>query len=192
MLKALNKVPGDLGQDYIEPSGEIRVHHLDIIRKLSDVWIGVSTGPSVWYPDADKFVPLYHFHKHISTMDRGWMNPMPTWKTTNQLLEVDLDYALAHDDQAIFRLSSQDPNFFRKRPDLTKVEKALIYRPKFEDVLAVGWAEVFWRILRYGGFPGMTPGWLGHAFGVPMDWYGQSPMSPLDRCWTEGRKKGYC
>lgn len=192
-LEAINTVPGDLAQPHRDSGQGRRVHHLDILKKLGDTWIGMNTGAEDrWYPDKDKLVGLFHFHKHITTMDRGWSHQWPTWDTTNGLVEVDFDYALRHDDMPIFRIKSKDPNVFSKRPDMTKVEKALVYRPQFNDVAQVGWAEVFWQLLNYRGLTGITPGWIAKTFGVSMDWYANGQGPPLMRCWIEGKKKGYC
>ena len=177
-----------VGGDGTSPDQGIRIHHLDITKKLSEAFGGfncdIAGRLGLWTPRQRELVGLYHFHKHVSSMDRGWATQWPQWTTKAGLVEVSLDYALAHDDLPIVNLTSDGQAILKDQTVAT------VIRPKLKSVKRVGWAEVFYYLLKLN-IHGLDTHWLSRTFRVPMDWYGNAERPPLDQSYFIAKKKGY-
>lgn len=140
-----------------------------------------------WHPEQQKWQAVKYFSRHICSMDRGAMPQWPVWRTKEELVPVPLDYALAHEDFPILDIPlAKDPNI----PIMHPAMKALVMRPRFDEVDKIGWAEVFYHLLK-ANLPGITRAWLQHTFNVPMDWVGELKVSPLTYTFFEAEKAGW-
>lgn len=94
------------------------------------------------------------------------------------MCEVPLGYALDHDDFPVLDiLPGQTPEDNMEMLADTSAA-AMVLRPQLDDIDYVGWAEVFWKLLR-AGVPDIDTYWLSTTFHVPMDWYATSNKSPV-------------
>ena len=100
------------------------------------------------------------------------------------LVEVPLDYALAHDDLPVLKLNAAGEAEMREHTVAT------VMRPKLKSVVHVGWAEVFYHLIRLN-LHGLDAKWLQTTFRVPMDWYGNIKNTPVVKSFLIAKGKGY-
>lgn len=169
-------------------TGEARLDSAVVIRKLEEHVPGLhadlGSRHGLWHPRQREVQGLFYFHRHICSMDRGIMRQWPEWDTKEDLVEVDVDYALLHEDFPVVAMApgSRDAS-------LQEGQTAYVLRRTLDRVRSVGWAEVFWQLLAKK-VPGVTAPWLAATFRVPMDWISGTKISPLSMSFEEGRRRG--
>ena len=134
-----------------------------------------------WHPGIGDFQGLYYNDRHICSMDRGRMPMWPIWSTTQGDVQVPIDYALAHDDFPV--VESYDGSTYWDDSYMASVQ-----RPVLDDVTRIGWAEVFYQLIKRGY---VTKQWIEAMFGVPMDWIDSVPCSPLQHSFNLGSEKSW-
>ncbi len=140
------------------------------------------------HPYMDTRQNVRYYHKHLCSADRGTSPQWPRWSMIQDLMEVDIDYALRHDDLPVLDIGPGCQ--YGDVPYCDEGDTALVMRPTMDDVEKIGWANMFWHLLK-ANIPGITTEWLASTFRVSMDWYGGMRLSPLASTWVEGVKNGW-
>jgi len=167
----------------------IELHMDTVARILAETYPGfhadLGARHRIWHPEIGLEQGLYYYHRHISTMDRGFSPQWPVWSMIEEPVEVGLDYAIRHEDfPTVMLWPGEEPEV---KPDGSQI--ATVLRPRPDCVQMVGWAEVFWRVLKKLNLPGLTKGWIQQQFRVPMDWYDQIRLSPIE--WSRRKATEY-
>jgi hypothetical protein len=187
MWDVAHSSPGMLGEAP-RPVRGVTLNSADIVLRLSQLVPGIHADPGgrlgFWHPDVQIKQGLYYYHKHICSMDRGNMPQWPEWETEEGLAEVPLDYAIAHSDFPVLSLKPDGSS------SMHESDTAFVMRPMLSEIKCIGWAEVFWRVLK-AGIPGLTPAIIAATFRVPMDWYGQLKASPLSESYQQAKSRGF-
>jgi len=159
----------------------------DLITKLAERCPGIhadlgSRHADRWHPKLSERQGLFFKHKHITSMDRDRIRQWPEWDVSEELVEVPLAYALAHEDLPVISLNDKG------EANITNQETAFAWRMKPERCSHVGWAEVMYRLLE-AKLPGITKVWLEREFRVSLDWLAHLPHSPLTESFLQVDKR---
>ena len=145
----------------------------------------------VWHPDQEKVQAVRYYYRHICSCDRGEMPQWPEWTLAEGLASVPLDEALKHEEMPILDIDPlEETGLLSDASRLYEHQKALVWRSQVDDIKRIGWAELFYRLLK-ANLPNLTPEWFAVTFRVPMDWYMQIQVSPLSWSFNRAKEKGW-
>jgi len=146
----------------------------DVIAKLAKACPGIHADwggrLGLWHPRIEERQGLFYYHKHICGMDRGVLRQWPEWSACEEMVEVDMAYAITHDDMPVCMGACDE--------DSPLPDTALVYRSKPDRCLHLGWAELFFQLTKRN-LPNIDRRFLERTFKVNLAFLDQMKCSPV-------------
>ncbi len=164
-----SEVPGlDLGVDGYKQFQGRKLSASFVASQLLLRCSGLSIDPAgrrlnCWTPRQSEFQGVFHYHKHICSMDRGNIPEMPVWDCKNSPKQVTFSRAMRADVPVMS---------IEKDPDGNEVGDPMcwVWQKLPEKIHKGGWRETFSRLLD-ARLPGIDQPWLEKTFGVSLSGY---------------------